>query len=61
MEAATIADVSEAHRNRDSTFGMDTPHSIFTKLRRSDTEVIFSVKGRVTSIPTAFHADLVLF
>lgn len=40
MRAHTIADVAAARR--ESTDGLDAPHSRYTNLRRRDTEVIFS-------------------
>lgn len=61
MEAATIADVAAAHRKDDKTFGLDAPHSRHTKLRRSETEVIFSTIWKVSSTPAAFENSMVIF
>ena len=47
MRAHTIADVATARR--ESTDGLDAPHSKFTKLRRRDTEIIFSRSARICS------------
>lgn len=61
MEAATIADVATARRTKDANHGLDAPHSRFTKLRRMETEVIFSRTWKVTSVPTAFDNDMIIF
>lgn len=61
MEAATIADVAAAQRKDDVTNGLDAPHSRFTKLRRSETEVIFSSVWGVTSTSSAFDSTSVVF
>lgn len=61
MEAATIADVAAAHRKEDVTVGLDAPHSRHTKLRRSETEVVFSRRWCVTSTPMAFDSSVVIF
>lgn len=61
MEAATIADVAASRRSKDATQGLDAPHSRFTKLRRMETEIVFSRKWKVTSVPTTFDNDMVIF
>lgn len=61
MEAATIADVAEAHRRQDTTFGLDAPHSRYTQLRRRETELIFSQKLGVCSHAGAFETSKVVF
>lgn len=47
MEAATIADV--ARNRKDKTYGLDTPHSKYTMLRRCETELIFSARAGICS------------
>jgi len=47
MKSHTIADVAAAQR--ESTDGLDAPHSKYTKLRRRDTEIIFSRRARLCS------------
>lgn len=61
MEAATIADVAASRRNKDATQGLDAPHSRFTKLRRMETEIVFSRKWKITSVPKTFDNDMVIF
>lgn len=61
MEAATIADVAEAHRRQDTTFGLDAPHSRYTQLRRRETELIFSRKFGICSHTGAFETRKVVF
>ncbi|CDF38847.1 unnamed protein product [Chondrus crispus] len=61
MEAATIADVAEAHRRQDTTFGLDAPHSRYTQLRRRETELIFSRKFGICSHAGAFETNKVIF
>lgn len=61
MEAATIADVAEAHRRQDTTFGLDAPHSRYTQLRRRETELIFSRKLKICSHAGVFETSKVIF
>lgn len=61
MEAATIADVAAAYRKDDITFGLDTPHSRHTKLKRSETEVVFSRIWGVTTCASIFESHMVIF
>lgn len=59
MEASSIADVATARR--DSTMGLDTPHSRHTLLRRNETEVIFSRAKRIASHNGATCTNRVVF
>lgn len=58
IRASSVADVAAF---RDSTDGLDAPHSRFTGLRRRDTEIIFSRRLRLSSTPAAYNSDMVLF
>lgn len=60
MEAGSIADVASVI-GRDSTMGLDTPHSKHTQLRRGETEVIFSARARLSSHAGAFEAERIVF
>jgi PHD-like zinc-binding domain len=61
MEAASIADVASTLRCRDSTHGLDTPHSKYTLLRRGESELIFSARAGIASTPAAFDSTKVIF
>lgn len=60
MEAGSIADVASVI-GRDSTQGLDTPHSKYTQLRRGQTEVVFSARARLSSHIGPFDTGRVLF
>jgi hypothetical protein len=61
LEAATIADVTSQVPRRDTTHGLDTPHSKYTCLRRGETELIFSARAGICSHMGVFEAAKVLF
>ena len=59
MRAHTIADVATARR--ESTDGLDAPHSKYTKLRRRDTEIIFSRSAGICSHNGVYEHRKTLF
>jgi PHD-like zinc-binding domain len=61
LEAATIADVTSRVPRRDTTHGLDTPHSKYTCLRRGETELIFSARAGICSHVGVFDVAKVLF
>jgi PHD-like zinc-binding domain len=61
LEAATIADVASQASRRDTTHGLDTPHSKYTRLRRGETELIFSARAGICSHTGVFDSAKVLF
>jgi hypothetical protein len=61
LEAATIADVASLASRRDTTHGLDTPHSKYTRLRRGETELIFSARAGICSHTGVFDSAKVLF
>ncbi|KAJ8901478.1 hypothetical protein NDN08_007324 [Rhodosorus marinus] len=61
ISAASAAAKARTEVKVDTTYGLDTPHSFFTGLRRGQQEVIFSLIWGVTTIPNVEHVEESLF
>lgn len=59
MRASTIADVATARR--ESTDGLDAPHSKYTQLRRRDTEIVFSKTLGIASHSAVYDHGSTIF
>mmetsp|Transcript_35943 Transcript_35943/g.143671 ORF Transcript_35943/g.143671 Transcript_35943/m.143671 type:complete len:780 (-) Transcript_35943:766-3105(-) len=61
ISAASAAAKARTEVKVDTTYGLDTPHSFFTGLRRGQQEVIFSLLWGVTTIPNVENVEESLF
>lgn len=61
MEREINQALAASDTKRDSTQGLDAPHSVHTRLRLSETEIIFSTKWRICSHSSVLEGAKVVF